>query len=133
MLSHQDAGHSPGTQGNPGSCTDTHRRRIVVEDVRMRPDQEQGESDEPAWLRRMVFVSNRSLTQSEAYLQPEEPAPDRAGGAHAGGSPPVRASLSLGGSCRLSLTFSRVPLARPAVLSRCFWGVRDDQQVAVQH
>ena len=98
----------------------------------MRPEQEQGESDEPAWLRRMVFVSNRSLTQSEAYLQPEEPAPDRAGCAHAGGSPPVRTSLSLGGSCRLFLAFSSIP-ARPAVLSRSFWGVRDDQQVAVQH
>ena len=62
----------------------------------MRPDQERG-GGEPAWLRRMVFVSNRSLTQSEAYLQPEEPAPDQVGRAQTGGSLPVRSPLWLAG------------------------------------
>ena len=44
-------------------------RRIVVEDVRMRQPEDERDS-EPLWLRRMVFVANRALTQSEAYLLP---------------------------------------------------------------
>ena len=89
---HQALSHQGAAETYLRLHRDTTRRRIVVEDVRMRPDQEQG-GDEPAWSRRMVFVSNRSLTQSEAYLQPEEPAPDWAGGTHTGGSPPVRGSF----------------------------------------
>lgn len=37
----------------------------------MRPDSQQG-GNEPLWLRRMVFVSNRGLIQSEAHLMPQQ-------------------------------------------------------------
>ncbi len=44
-------------------------RHISVEDVRVQlPDAEDGADMQ--WLRRMVFTSNRNLTQSEAYLIP---------------------------------------------------------------
>jgi len=41
-------------------------RRIVVEDTRV-PHPEGG-PDDLHWVRRMVFLSTRGLTQSEAYL-----------------------------------------------------------------
>ena len=47
-------------------------RRIVVEDTRV-PHPEGG-PDDLHWVRRMVFLSTRGLTQSEAYLAPRQSA-----------------------------------------------------------
>ena len=46
-------------------------RRIVVEDTRV-PHPEGG-PDDLHWVRRMVFLSTRGLTQSEAYLAQRQP------------------------------------------------------------
>ncbi len=46
-------------------------RRIVVEDTRV-PHPEGG-PDDLHWVRRMVFLSTRGLTQSEAYLAHRQP------------------------------------------------------------
>ena len=49
----------------------TDCRRIVVEDTRV-PHPEGG-PDDLHWVRRMVFLSTRGLTQSEAYLTHRRP------------------------------------------------------------